>query len=176
MRLAPVVLALSFLVTGCKGMGGLASGLGHVAGGMAKVASGVGHIASGVGKVAGPALSGVGKVAASTGRVVATVGRVTGSTLARATPAIVRTTATVARATLPIAEDIAEAAALSSTPDPDDPTEQPEHTPVDGPLIDNHDPCNSCPDDLSCDQCLGRGDVACRWTPPGAYTRCESSQ
>jgi len=169
MRLASLILAVA-LVPGCKSMGGLASGLGHVAGGMAKVASGVGHVAGSVGH----AMGGVAKVAGGAGHVVSTVGRATSSALAHATPAIAR----VASKTLPIAEDIAEAA-LTTIPAPDDPPEVLDDghpVSIGGPLIDDHDSCNQCPEDLSCDQCVGANDVACRWAPAGAYTRCESTR
>jgi hypothetical protein len=158
-------------------MGGLASGLGHVAGGMAKVASGVGHVAGSMGHAMGSvghAMGGVAKVAGGAGHVVSTVGRVTSSALVHATPAIAR----VASKALPIAEDIAEAA-LTTTPAPDDPPEVLDDghpVSVGGPLIDDHDSCNLCPEDLSCDQCVGANDVACRWAPAGAYTRCESAK
>ena len=169
-RLAPVVLAFA-LVTGCKGMGGVASGLGHVAGGMAKVASGVGKVAGSFGKAAG----GMGHALGGAAKLAGGLGRATAGTLARATPAIARTGAAVARAALPIAENVAEAAAFT-TPAPDDPIEPPEeHVSIGGPLIDDHDPCNQCPDDLACEMCTGFGDAACRLTPAGAYARCEST-
>jgi hypothetical protein len=167
--IGPVVLAFA-LLAGCKSMGGLASGLGHVAGGMAKVASGVGHVAGSMGH----AMGGVARVASGAGHVVTAVGRVSTSALTHAAPAIAR----VAQQTLPIAEDIAEAA-LESTPIPDDPPEVVDDSghpvSIGGPLIDNHDSCNQCPEDLSCDQCTGANGAVCRWTPAGAFARCEST-
>ncbi len=122
----------------------------HVASGMGRVASGVGHVASGAARVA----SGVGHAVAPAARL--------------------------AQKALPIVEDVVEAAALSGDYSPADPFELPADDPPAyvsqaGPLIDNHDPCNACPEDLACDQCLGTGGVACQLTPPDAFTRCESS-
>lgn len=178
-RLVPIFAVLA-IATGCKSMGGFASGLGHAASGLGHVASGIGRATSGLGHVA----SGLGKVAhvaSGAGKIVVAAGKITGATLAHAAPAVAKTTVAVARATsnvAPIVETVAEAALTS--PMPMDPYveegDATEHvTPLDGPLIDDHDPCNRCPDDLSCDQCIGFNDVVCRYTPPGAHTRCESS-
>lgn len=117
----------------------------------------MGHVASGLGRVA----NGVGHVANAVGHVAAPAAR-------------------IAVKALPIVEDAVEIAALSqssySPPDPfeapDDPT--PPYVSLGGPLLDNHDPCNACPEDVACDQCAGAGGAACRLTPPGAFTRCES--
>jgi hypothetical protein len=160
MRLAPIVLILA--LAGCKSMGGLASGLGHVASGVGHVAGSMGHAMGSVAHVAGGAT-----------HALASVGHATGSALAHATPAIAR----VAQKTLPIAEDIAEAA-LETVPTPDDPPEVLDDghpVSIGGPLIDNHDSCNQCPDDLGCDQCVGTNGNACRLTSAGAFARCESS-
>lgn len=42
------------------------------------------------------------------------------------------------------------------------------------PLIDNHDPCNYCPEDMACGQCLGFDEQTCQYAPAGAYSRCAS--
>lgn len=124
--------------------------MGHVASGLGHIASATGHVASGVGHVA----SAVGHVAAPAARVAAKV--------------------------LPIVEDAVEIAALSQgSYSPADPFETPDDPPPtyvsqSGPLLDNHDPCNACPDDVACDQCEGAGGATCRLTGPGAFTRCES--
>ncbi|MEO8840208.1 MAG: hypothetical protein ABI591_14450 [Kofleriaceae bacterium] len=140
------------VVTGCKSMGHIASGLGHASSGLGHVASGLGHMAAPLGHVA----SGAAHLAA---------------------PA-----AKIANAVLPIAEDIASGVinnALGGVTFGDDDTMEanadPQDVSMSGPLIDNHDPCNACPDDLPCSACHGVGEQACRWTPPGAFTRCESS-
>ena len=145
-RLAPLLLFV-LVVSGCKSMGGLGSGLGHVA-------SDMGHVAGEVSHVTG------------------SVGRVTGETLAHATPVIARGAGQVVKHTVPIAEDVLDAAVLTS-PDTD-PVEVQVRSPQDGPLIDNHDPCAQCPEDLDCGSCVGYGDAACILTPAGAYARCES--
>jgi hypothetical protein len=44
-----------------------------------------------------------------------------------------------------------------------------------GPLIDNHDPCNRCPEDVACGQCAGAGGKVCSFAPAGAFARCASS-
>jgi hypothetical protein len=176
-------IVLVCALSGCKSMGGFASGLGHAASGLGHVASGLGHAAGAIGHVAGgatKALAGVGHVAAGVGKGVAAVGRVTAGSLARATPALARGAGHVINAaanTLAVAEDVAEAAVMTSQPDPDDPTEVviEDHSGPGGPLIDDHDPCGYCPEDLACDQCVGFNDAVCRWTPADAHTRCESS-
>jgi hypothetical protein len=150
-----LVLVLAVL-TGCKSMGNIASGLGHASSGLGHVASGLGHVASDVGHVAAPLASGTARLAG---------------------PAV-----KVANKVLPIAEDIASGVIQNALGNlafgEDDTTEanaNPQYVSMSGPLIDNHDPCNACPDDAPCSACVGAGDQACRWTPPGAFARCESS-
>jgi hypothetical protein len=148
-----VRLALLLAVfTGCKSMGHIASGLGHAS-------SGLGHIASGLGHVAAP----LGHVASGAAHLAA--------------PA-----AKVANAVLPIAEDIASGVIQNAlgnlafgTDDPTEANADPQYVSMSGPLIDNHDPCNTCPIDDPCGACVGAGNHACRLTPPGAFARCESS-
>lgn len=124
--------------------------MGHVASGLGHIASATGHVARGFGHVA----SAVGHVAAPAARVAARA--------------------------LPVVENAVEIAAMSQASyAPPDPYEAPDDPPPayvsqDGPLLDNHDPCNACPEDVACDQCAGAGGAACRLTPPGAFTRCES--
>jgi len=120
--------------------------LGHVANGLGHVASAAGHVAGEVGHVAAPIANAA----------------------ARATPAVLKA-----------AETAVEIAALMPTSYTTDPDETPDDQPppqvsFGGPLIDNHDPCNACPADVACDQCVGAGGATCRWTPPDAFTRCES--
>ena len=144
------LVVLVALLCSCKGMGGLghvASGLGHVASAAGHVAGEVGHVAGEVGHVAAPLASAAGHAA---------------PVLARA------------------AETAIEIAALApGSYSSADPFEAPDDPPpqvswLGGPLIDNHDPCNACPDDLACGQCEGAGGAVCRWSAPGAFTRCES--
>ena len=141
------LVALLALLASCKSMGHLGSGLGHIASATSHVASGLGHVASAAGHVAAPVARGLGQVAEKA---------------------------------LPAAETVLEAAALApGYYAPADPFETPDDPPAEvvsmsGPLIDNHDPCNACPADRACDQCVGDAGVACRWTPPDAFTRCES--
>jgi hypothetical protein len=148
---------------GCKSMGGLGSGLGHLASGLGHVASGVGRVAGAVGHVTGSAL-------AHTGSALARTGPALGRGVGHVAPVL----SNVARHALPILETIAEAATLQV--DPDDPPEIVEQTTTeDGPLIDDHDPCGQCAEDLPCEACAGFGNFACRLTPPGAFARCEST-
>ena len=155
-----VRLALLLAVfTGCKSMGHIASGLGHATSGLGHVASGLGHVASGAAHIAAP----LGHVASGVSHLAA--------------PA-----AKVAKAVLPIAEDVASAVinnafgnVVFGQDDTMESTADPTYVSMSGPLIDNHDPCNACPDDSACDACVGAGDHACRLTPPGAFARCESS-
>jgi hypothetical protein len=141
------------LFTGCKSMGHIASGLGHASSGLGHVASGLGHVAT------------------------APLGHVASGVVHLAAPA-----AKVANKVLPIAEDIASGViqnALGNIAFGDDATTEgnadPQYVSMAGPLIDNHDPCNTCPDDAPCGACVGAGNQVCRWTPPGAFARCESS-
>ena len=123
----------------------------------------MGHIASGLGH----ASSGLGHVAS------APLGHIASSAAHLAAPA-----AKIANTVLPIAEDIASAMINNVTFGDDDTNEanaEPQYVSMSGPLIDNHDPCNACPDDSPCNACLGAGEQACRLTPPGAFARCESS-
>lgn len=61
-------------------------------------------------------------------------------------------------------------------PDADPPDEVgPTVCPYGGPLIDNHDPCNQCSQDVECGQCAGAGGKACTFAPAGAFARCASS-
>lgn len=139
------VVVILALVPGCKGMGGFASGFGKVAGGFGKAAAGV--------------------------------GRVTGSALAHATPVIARAAPVVARGAiraLPAIEDVAEGIVLAGMDDAPRPVEDRERE-EGGPLIDDHDPCGRCPDDLPCELCAGDGGAACRLTPADSFTRCEST-
>ena len=152
-----VRLALLLAVfTGCKSMGHIASGLGHATSGLGHVASGLGHVASGAAHITAPLASGASHLAAPAAKIAKTV--------------------------LPIAEDIASGVinnALGGVTFGDDDTMEanadPQYVSMSGPLIDNHDPCNACPDDAACGACVGAGDQACRLTPPGAFARCESS-
>ena len=121
--------------------------LGHVANGLGHVASAAGHVAGEVGHVAAPIANAAGHAA----------------------PVLART-----------AETAVEIAALMphsyTTTDPDETPDDPppQVSWLGGPLIDNHDPCNACPDDLACGQCEGAGGAVCGWSAPGAFTRCES--
>lgn len=137
-------VALVALLCSCKSM----SGLGHVASGLGHVASAAGHVAGEVGHIAAP----LAKVAS------------------RAAPVVLKA-----------AETAVEIAALApGYAPPADPDETPDDPPppqvswLGGPLIDNHDACNACPEEVACDQCEGAGGTACRWAAPGAFTRCES--
>jgi hypothetical protein len=141
------------LFTGCKSMGHIASGLGHASSGLGHVASGLGHVAS---APLGHMASGAAHIAAPAAKIANTV--------------------------LPIAEDIASGViqnALGNVVFGNDDTMEanadPQYVSMSGPLIDNHDPCNACPDDSPCNACLGAGEQACRLTPAGAFARCESS-
>jgi hypothetical protein len=112
---------------------------------MGGVASGLGHVASAASKVAAP---------------------------------VARASVAVTRATLPIAANIASGmanASVGGTSFGPDPAPSEPVVSMGGPLIDNHDPCNACPDNLACGACLGNADQVCQWSPAGAYTRCESS-
>lgn len=147
------------LFTGCKSMGHIASGLGHATSGLGHVASSVGRVASGAAHIAAP----LGRVASSASHLAAPAAR-------------------IANAVLPIVEDVASAVVANAfnnvTFGNDDTMEanaDPQYVSMSGPLIDNHDPCNACPDDSPCEACVGAGERACRLTPPGAFARCESS-
>ena len=126
-----------------------------------KSMNGLGHVASGLGHVAAAA----GHVAGEVGHLAAPVARAAG----HAAPVLARA-----------AQTAIEIAALApGYYAPADPDETPDAPPpqvcwLGGPLIDNHDPCNACPEDVACDQCEGAGGAACRWAAPGAFTRCES--
>jgi X-X-X-Leu-X-X-Gly heptad repeat protein len=154
-RLASFLVVLA-LVPGCKGMGGLASGLGKVAGGIGRAANGAGRIVGGVGRVTGSALSHAGPaLARGVGRAAPVLGR-------------------AAVHVLPVVEDVAEGVALAGRA-PDGVIEPEYTTSSGGPLIDDHDACNYCPDDLPCDACVGDDGGACHLTPGNAYTRCAST-
>jgi len=80
------------------------------------------------------------------------------------------------RAALPVAEAVAEAIAAGGTVDADPP--EPPGAPArdtGGPLIDDHDPCNQCPDDRACGECTGADGAVCTFAPAGAFARCASS-
>jgi hypothetical protein len=126
-------------------------GLGHVASGLGHVASAAGHVAGEVGHVAAPLANAAGHAA----------------------PVLARAAETAAETAIEIAA-LAPGSSSSADPfeTPDDPP--PQVSWLGGPLIDNHDPCNACPDDLACGQCEGAGGTVCRWSAPGAFTRCES--
>jgi hypothetical protein len=84
------------------------------------------------------------------------------------------TVAHVARVVLPIAETVGEAL-LAGDPPPDDPPEPwAPATDSPGPLIDDHDACNRCPDDFACNQCTGAGGATCEFAPAGAHARCST--
>jgi hypothetical protein len=74
----------------------------------------------------------------------------------------------VANAALAVGE------ALASSGDDDDDAPPPPGAPArdtPGPLIDDHDPCNACPDTLLCGQCSFDGHT-CEFAPAGAHARC----
>ena len=66
-------------------------------------------------------------------------------------------------------------AVLASDPPPDNPPKPwVPATDSSGPLIDDHDACNRCPDDFACDQCTGAGGAMCEFSPAGAHARCST--
>jgi|HubBroStandDraft_6_1064221.scaffolds.fasta_scaffold196467_2 hypothetical protein len=78
----------------------------------------------------------------------------------------------VARAVLPVAATVAEALTAGAVEETPDPAPGAPASEMSGPLIDNGDPCNRCPEDFACDQCAGIDGAACTYAPPGAYSRC----
>jgi hypothetical protein len=64
----------------------------------------------------------------------------------------------------------------ATAPDPDPPEPYAPARATGGPLLDNHDPCNRCPDDFECGQCTGVNGMACTWAPAGAPSRCATSR
>ncbi|HEX4449427.1 MAG TPA: hypothetical protein VH143_01100 [Kofleriaceae bacterium] len=76
----------------------------------------------------------------------------------------------------PIAKTVAEALLVGAidpdAPDPDVNNPAAPARETTGPLLDNHDPCNRCPDDFECGQCTGVTGAACTWAPAGAASRC----
>jgi hypothetical protein len=137
------LVLLVALLSACKAMGGL----GHAASGLGHIASSVGHVAGDVGH----ASSALARVAAPAGKLV--------------------------QKALPIANDVVSAMLVHPgmiNIQPDDPPENNGETvSMAGPLIDNHDACNACPEDIACDQCAVGGQ-ACRWASAGSFARCES--
>ena len=106
-------------------------------------------------------------------RSAGAVGRASGAVARIAAPA-----ARLAQKALPIANDVVSAmlvhpGMINIQPDDDPPENNGETVSMAGPLIDNHDACNGCPEDLACDQCV-IGDQACRWASAGSFARCES--
>jgi hypothetical protein len=77
------------------------------------------------------------------------------------------------RTTVNGAVAVSEALAASSADGEDAPPPEPSAPAIEttGPLIDDHDPCNTCPDDLLCGQCSFSGHV-CAFAPAGAHARC----
>ena len=81
----------------------------------------------------------------------------------------------VARTVLPVAATVAEALTAGAVETPDPAPGAPAFE-ITGPLIDNGDPCNRCPEDFACDQCTGVAGAACTYAPAGAFSRCASSR
>jgi hypothetical protein len=79
----------------------------------------------------------------------------------------------IARTVLPIAATVAEALTAGAVETPD-PMPGAPACEIQGPLIDNGDPCNRCPEDFACDQCTGIAGAACTFAPAGAFSRCGS--
>ncbi|HEY1548649.1 MAG TPA: hypothetical protein VGG28_12560, partial [Kofleriaceae bacterium] len=78
-----------------------------------------------------------------------------------------------------VAKTVAEALVVNAVnalspddPDPDPPSPYAPARETPGQLLDNHDPCNRCPDDFECGQCTGGNGAACTWAPAGAASRC----
>lgn len=139
-----VLVAVVLLVTGCKGMGGLAHGLGHVASGLGHAASGLGHVASGVGRVA-----------SLTGRVLAPAARAA----VRVAPYVVDG---IVASQNPVVVVVGDEEPVEHVPV------------ANGPLIDDGDACGYCPEDVACGECGDVNHVACVLTPANSYARCES--
>ena len=119
-------------------------------GGLAHGLGALGHAASGLGHVA----RGLGHVAAATSHVLVPVARVAAHTLPYVADAVV--------------------ASHNTTVIVDEEEEVEHPAQVGGPLINDGDACNACPDTEACGACGDVNGVACVLTPPGSYARCES--
>jgi hypothetical protein len=118
------------------------------------------------------AMGGLGHAASGLGHLASSVGHASSAVAHLAAPA-----GKLAEKALPIASDVVSAMLVQPAMiniQPDDPPEANRETvSMAGPLIDNHDACNACPEDVACDQCV-IGDQACRWATAGSFARCES--